>query len=180
MGRISPEKGIEVLINAFKDSSFQLKIAGTGDEIYVEKLKESSIDNLNIEFLGFTNGEQKVQLFRESSFLVIPSICYESFGIVALEAYSYGKPVIASNIGGLPFIVKDQETGLLFEAGNAEALKEAINMMIENEHFIKLGINGYHYYQENFTEKQNYPQLIEIYESAIAAKKLKNDSSATH
>ena len=52
--------------------------------------------------------------------------------------------------------------------------------MIENERFIELGKNGYKYYKENFTEKQNYPQLMEIYESAIAAKKLKNDTSATH
>lgn len=180
MGRISPEKGIEMLINAFIGLSFKLKIAGTGEESYLKKLKEIAKNSPNIEFVGFMDGENKKTLLKESSFLLLPSIWYENFPITALEAYSFGKPVIASNIGGLPSIIKNQETGLLFEAGNAEALKEAINKIIENEHFIQLGKNGYQYYQENFTEKQNYPQLMEIYERAIAAKKLKNDTSKTY
>lgn len=180
MGRISPEKGIEVLINAFIGLSFKLKIAGTGEESYLKKLKEIAKNSPNIEFVGFMDGENKKTLLKESSFLLLPSIWYENFPITALEAYSFGKPVIASKIGGLPSIIKNQETGLLFEAGNAEALKEAVNKMIENEHFIQLGENGYQYYHENFTEKQNYPQLMEIYESAITAKKLKNDTSKTY
>ncbi len=180
MGRISPEKGIEVLINAFIGLSFKLKIAGTGEESYINELKEIAKNSTNIEFVGFLSGVSKKTILRESSFLLLPSIWYENFPITALEAYSHGKPIIASNIGGLPFIVKDQETGLLFEAGNVEALKEAVNKMIENDHFKVLGKNGYQHYQENFTEQQNYPQLMEIYQSAIEAKKLKNDTSKTH
>ena len=180
MGRISPEKGIEVLINAFKGVKFKLKIAGTGDEIYISELIESSKNNSNIEFLGFTDGEKKKNLLKKASFLVVPSIWYENFPISILEASANGKPVIASNIGGLPFIVKDKETGLLFKAGDANDLRNAINVMLNNDHFIALGKNAYEYYKENFTEKQNYQQLIEIYESAIAAKKLKNDQPKTH
>ena len=176
IGRLSPEKGIHTLIEALKNSNYSLKIAGSGEENYVNGLKKLAEKNTNIEFLGYINGQEKEQLVINSKFLIITSLCYENFPVSILDAYSYGKPVIASNIGGLPFIVKDQETGLLFEAGNAEALKEAINKMIENERFIELGKNGYEYYKENFTEKQNYQQLMKIYESAIAAKKLKNDT----
>ena len=180
IGRLSPEKGIQTLIEAFENLDYSLKIAGSGEENYVNSLKKLAEKNTNIEFLGYINGQEKEQLFINSKFLIITSLCYENFPVSILEAYSHGKPIITSNIGGLPFIIKNQETGLLFEAGNAEALKEAINKMIENDHFIELGKNGYHYYQANFTEKQNYPQLMGIYESAIVAKKLKNDSSANH
>ena len=147
IGRLSPEKGVETLIEAFSNLNYHLKIAGSGEEDYVKKLKKSAEENSNIEFVGYIDGAEKV---------------------------------IASNIGGLPFIVKDKETGLLFEAGNAEDLKKAVNNMIENDNFIALGKKGYEYYKENFTEKQNYHQLIDIYERAIATKKLKNDKSNTH
>lgn len=180
IGRLSPEKGVETLIEAFSNLNYHLKVAGSGEEDYVKKLKKLAEKNSNIEFVGYIDGAEKERLIKNSKFLIITSLCYENFPISILEAYSHGKPVIASNIGGLPFIVKDKETGLLFEAGNAEDLKKAVNNMIENDDFIALGKKGYEYYKENFTEKQNYHQLIDIYEKAIAAKKLKNDKSNTH
>ena len=171
IGRLSSEKGVETLIEAFSGLNYHLKIAGSGEEDYVKKLKNLAAHNSNIEFIGYVDGAEKESLIKNSKFLIITSLCYENFPISILEAYSNGKPVIASNIGGLPFIVKDKETGLLFEAGDAKALKEAVNNMIENDHFMALGKEGYEYYMENFTEKQNYQQLIDIYEKAIATKK---------
>lgn len=180
VGRLSTEKGIETLINTFIDLDYPLKIAGSGIDSYVDSLKELTKKNNKIEFVGYVSGQEKEELVQNAISLIIPSNCYENFPMSILEAYSFKKPVIASNIGGLPSIVKDGETGLLFEAGNSEALKNAVHKMVEDDRFIELGNNGYEYYQENFTEKQNYRQLMEIYESAIAAKKLKNDTSTNN
>jgi glycosyltransferase involved in cell wall biosynthesis len=180
IGRLSPEKGVESLIEAFVRLELPIKIAGSGDEVYVGKLKALAEKNKQIEFLGYVQGESKDELIKKSQLLIIPSLCYENFPVSILEAYSYGKPIIASNIGGIPFIVKDGETGYLFEPGNIESLKEAVIKILENDKFIELGINGFKYFSENFTEKQNYPQLMEIYQSAIEAKKLKNDTSKSH
>ena len=118
------------------------------------------------------SGEEKRNLLKNASFLIVTSIWHETFGLTILEAYSNHKPVIASKIGGLPSIVKDGETGFLFEAGNTEKLKEAVLSMIENERFLQLGENSYRYFLDNFTEKQNYEQLMTIYQSAIEAKAL--------
>lgn len=181
MGRISPEKGIEYLIDAFKDLSFRLKIVGTGEESYVKTLKERANNNPLIEFCGFADGEKKACLLSQASFLVVPSIWYENFPMTILEAYSYGKPVVASKIGGLPSIVKDGETGCLVEAANAMALHDALLNLVENERFIELGKKAFYFFSENFTETQNYQQLKAIYLSAIESNKSKHyDETTTH
>lgn len=181
MGRISPEKGIEYLIDAFKDLSFRLKIVGTGEESYVKTLQERANNNPLIEFCGFADGEKKASLLGQASFLVVPSIWYENFPMTILEAYSYGKPVVASKIGGLPSIVKDGETGYLVEAANAMALHDTLLSLVENERFIELGKKAFYFFSENFTETQNYQQLKTIYLSAIESNKSKHyDETTTH
>jgi glycosyltransferase involved in cell wall biosynthesis len=71
-----------------------------------------------------------MRAWQRSMLGVVPSICQETFGLVALEAMATGKPVIASRIGGLPEVVVDNETGLLVEPGNAEALRGAMQQLI--------------------------------------------------
>lgn len=179
MGRVSPEKGIEDLIDAFKNLHFKLKIVGTGEKDYVKTLQERAKSNSFIEFCGFVDGEEKKILLREASFLVIPSIWYEAFGLVALEAYACGRAVVASNIGGLSTVVKDGETGFLVEASNVIALEEALQKIIDKELFLELGYKGFKYFCEKFTEVQNYQQLNAIYLSAIESNKSKYDDETT-
>jgi len=167
IGRLSPEKGLISLINSFKNIPYKLIIAGTGNEEFIQQLKSASKNLSNIEFAGFVEGKEKDNLIQNCSFLIIPSIWYEAFGLVGLEAYSYSKPIIASNIGGLPDLVKHNQTGLLFEAGNVEALSVAVKAIIKNNWFIELGKNGYQFFKNNFTENQNYKQLMAIYNQAI-------------
>ncbi|MEA5458972.1 glycosyltransferase family 4 protein [Arcicella sp. LKC2W] len=176
VGRLSPEKGIETLIKAFAQSNLPLKIAGSGTEIYVEELKKLAKNNKNIEFIGFVSGQAKEKIFQNAISLIIPSNCYENFPISILEAYGLRKPVICSNIGGLPSIVKNGVTGLLFESGSSDSLLQAVNAITENNQFEVFGQNGYDYFLNNFTEEYNYQQLMAIYNSAIEnrEKKCKN------
>ncbi|PWK22386.1 glycosyltransferase involved in cell wall biosynthesis [Arcicella aurantiaca] len=167
VGRLSHEKGIKTLIEAFIGSNFPLVIAGSGSDDYLNPLKKLTEKSKNIQFVGYVSGQEKEELIRNAIALIIPSNCYENFPMSILEAYRNQKSVIVSNIGGLPSIVKDGNTGLLFEVGNSNSLKNAVNLMTVHNNFNKLGQAGYSYFLENFTEERNYKQLIEIYQKAI-------------
>jgi glycosyltransferase involved in cell wall biosynthesis len=132
-GRLSPEKGLLTLLDAFaRLKPFRLKILGTGpmEAELEQRIKACSLDN--VELLGFRDGEEKWQVLRGARFGIIPSEWYENFPVVALELFGAGKPIIASRIGGLPSIVSDGETGLLFEAGNISDLTDRARFLIDH------------------------------------------------
>jgi len=109
IGRISEEKGLDVLIKAFSKINFKLKIAGTGN--YLPTVKKLAKNYQNIEFLDHISGAEKESYISKCSFFVVPSKWYEMFPISILEAYQNSKPVIASDLGGLSKIVEDGVTG---------------------------------------------------------------------
>jgi glycosyltransferase involved in cell wall biosynthesis len=112
---------------------------------------------------------QLQQLYRGARFLLWPSEGYfETFGLVAAEAYSCGTPVIASRTGVMPEIVRDGETGLLFEAGNADDLASKVRWAWDHPSAMRtLGENARTRYEESYTAEANYARLMEIYSRAI-------------
>jgi len=172
LGRISKEKGILTLLNAFlrfKEqtvSDFQLILVGEGP-----LLKPISIffsEHLDIKFLGFLSGFDKENLMRHSTAIVIPSEWQELFPMTILEAYSYQKPVIAANIGGLPEIVKAEVTGLLFESGNLESLQNILTWSINNlEKLKKYGEAGKLAVSTKYSSKTSYHKLFAVYKSLL-------------
>lgn len=129
LGRLSEEKGVDVLINVLKNlPSTTALIAGTGPaEESLKKLtiKLGTVDQ--VEFVGFV--EDKEKFFQSIDMLIVPSVKAESFGLVIVEAMRAGIPVIASRIGAIPEIIEHKKTGLLFEPGNTQALVDLINML---------------------------------------------------
>lgn len=133
LGRLEREKGIETLIRAFLKTkgctTLGLKIAGTGTlENSLKKIVDQS-GHTNIEFLGFLRGEDLANVTMNAKAIVIPSEWHENYPFSALEAMAYGKPIIASRVGGLPEIIEDNETGLLYEPCNESQLLEKILQM---------------------------------------------------
>lgn len=130
VGRISPEKGLLDVIKAiYKSSEVSLDIIGTGD--YKSEL-EKNIKNYNVgskvRFNGSRRwGDELFECFRNYDFLILPSYS-EGLPLVIVEALSMGLPVIASNVGGIPEIIKHKQNGYLFEAGN---VKEITNILEE-------------------------------------------------
>jgi glycosyltransferase involved in cell wall biosynthesis len=119
LGRLSAEKGVWTLVRAFEQlKEVPLKIVGTGplETALKEYVRERNITN--VHFVGFKQGEEKWALLQDSVCTVVPSEWYENFPIVVLEAYAAGKPVIGSNLGSLPYVIEQNHSGLLFEAGN--------------------------------------------------------------
>ncbi len=118
LGRLEKEKGIDRLCQAFdiaskSTSDLRLNIAGIGG--LESQLRARYANNPAIRFLGFIHGENKIKTIQECNYLVVPSVCQEAFGISVVEAFAFGKPVIASRIGGLREVVNHNENGILID-----------------------------------------------------------------
>jgi glycosyltransferase involved in cell wall biosynthesis len=169
LGRLSPEKGIWTLVHAFRKlKGISLKIAGTGPmEAELRGfLKENAVEN--VELVGFKSGEDKWQLLRESMFLVMPSEWYETFGLVILEAYAAGKPVLASNIGSLPWLVRDGKSGLLFKTGDVDDLAQQImRLSTHSDEREAMGRFGRGLVETEYGSEKNYELLMELFTEVL-------------
>lgn len=168
VGRLSKEKGIYTLIKAFKYITTNLIIVGDGYEKdkYISFAQKMS--NKNIYFIGYKSGEELKNMYLNCAFTILPSECYENSPITILESYAHGKPVIASKIGGIPELIIDHETGLLFEPGNVEDLISKIEYLIKRPLLIsKMGENARKYVIENHSEEEHYNRLISIYNNIL-------------
>lgn len=173
LGRISREKGLETLIDAFilmnGNSARQtiLKIAGDGP--FLEQLKSNYSAYNFIQFIPFVSGISKYTLLAGARAMIIPSQCHENCPVTILEAGFYGVPVIASSLGGIPDIITHTVNGLLFSSGNVSSLLSCLKWC--EDHPSQLKIMGQHaakFCQENFDEESNYRQLIAIYTKTIS------------
>ena len=123
---------------------------------------------LNIEFLGYRSHEEVIKIVQQASLMVIPSEWYETFGMVVIEAYQCGTPVVASRIGSLAEIVIDGKTGMLFEPGNASDLASKVNKMMKSPGIAKeMAVNAKALFNEKYTAERNFKMLLEIYHDVI-------------
>jgi len=128
MGRLSVEKGVNILIEALKLTNEYLDIAGQGpDEAKLKLLtKELQLEN-RVTFHGQLLGDALEKLKREAKAIILPSIWAENMSLVLLESLAYDKLIIASNSGGTPELIEDNKTGFLFPPGNISVLAKKIN-----------------------------------------------------
>ncbi|MGB9561779.1 MAG: glycosyltransferase family 4 protein, partial [bacterium] len=156
VGRLVERKGIEYLIKAVAmigdKLDIQLKIIGDGPELSDLQIltKDLSVES-RVVFCGRIPDDERNRAYKECDLFVLPA-CYdrhgdtEGLGTVLLEALSAGKPVIGTNVGGIPDIIKDNQTGLLVPEKNPEALANAIEKILSNrELYIKLARTGFEY-----------------------------------
>lgn len=170
-GRLSYEKGILTLLKAWKNinSDNILKIVGVG---YTMKsiLTYISQNNIkNIEILGFKSGNELEEIIRKASFIIVPSEWYENNPLTIIEAYSNGRPVIASRVGGILEIVNDNSTGFLFEMGNIDQLSQKINtaLQLTDYEYLTMSRNARQFADKNFSEEEHYIKLINIYRDLL-------------
>ncbi len=168
VGRLSAEKGIKTLVQAASllDDP-ELRVAGDGPEVHVLEGAKG------ITKLGNLNGEAIRQEMNGATALVLPSIWYENFPRTIVEAFACGLPVIASRIGALSDLVRDGETGLLFEPGNAQDLAAKLAWAkLHPEEMSVMGRNARTQFETEFSADVNYRMLRNIYQSVIS--ELKN------
>lgn len=172
MGRLSEEKGISTLIEAMNEvKASKLYVLGSGhlEVELMKQVKDSKLDN--VEFLGFKTGEELENIIRKSKFVVIPSICYENCPMSVIEAMAYGKSVIGSNIGGIPELIQDEITGLIFKSGDKNDLASKINYLLNNPRICnEMGISGRKRAEDCYDKEIHYEKINEVYNSLLKNK----------
>jgi len=163
IGRLSKEKGIDSLIEAFKNQSLVLKIAGDGP--MKEELLQITKKHKNIIYLGALTKKEVEVALQKAAALISPSICFETFGMTIIEAFSYKCAVITSNIGAPSTIVKDGVNGFQFEYGNVASLKMTIKKWtkLPKEKKNKIRNEGYNSYTNLYSQEKQFEYFKNIY-----------------
>jgi glycosyltransferase involved in cell wall biosynthesis len=169
VGRLTSEKGLEVLLKAWQSSrEIPLKIVGEGP---LRLTLEQSIREFglgHVELLGSKPHAEVLQLMDQAAFLVMPSTWYEGLPMTMIEAFSRRLPVIASNLGSMAEVIQSGQNGLLFNPNDAADLARTVAWAWEHPgELAALAANGYRHYETSYTPAANYQLLIDIYRRAI-------------
>jgi glycosyltransferase involved in cell wall biosynthesis len=165
VGRVSREKGIASLFDAAKVcSDIPFVVAGNWQAMP----EASELAPGNVTLLGSVPSQELGALYEKARIFVLPSVWYEGFPTVLLEAMSHGLPVVCSRIGGLPEIIDDGMTGLLYEPGNVDELADRIRTLWQNPALCqKLGEAGRRKVREDYAADRLLDRLLGIYEKVI-------------
>lgn len=173
IGRLSHEKGLLTLLNAFIHfPDLELKIAGDGAirQILEEFIVTHKMNNVTL--LGFLNQNQIKALQEDTKFLIIPSEWYENNPMVAIETMAMSKPIIGADIGGIPELIKHDGNGFLFNPKSVDNLIQAIKQAENLTHakYLEFCHNARKFAEDNFDREAHYISLIEIYTKLIKEK----------
>lgn len=173
-GRLSKEKGILNLINAFKKcKSGKLYIAGEGPEKEViEKIiKDNKLED-RVKLLGFLNKEQMTEKTKNCKFVVVPSIWYENCPYSILETLAIGKPVIGADIGGIPELVNDGENGFIYKHDSVNELSKKMSKLFEDKKIVEeFSKKSKELAKELYSRENYYNELISIYNNLLERRK---------
>ncbi len=162
-GRLSAEKGIMTLLEAIERTRIPLRIAGAGplDSAVRERIERLK---LPVRMEGHSSGERLSELYREAAFILVPSECYENAPMSALESFAYGKPVLASRIGGNPELVIEGRSGHLFSPGDITELSTAArSMWNDREELVRMGKGARALIEREFAQENRLANLLRIY-----------------
>ncbi|MES5099197.1 glycosyltransferase family 4 protein [Agrobacterium sp. BA1120] len=163
-GRLAPEKGIATLIKAAGLSGQRLRIAGTGpDEAALRALAQEA--SAEVEFLGYMTGRALHETIAGAKALVLPSEWYENAPVSLLEAYALGRPVIGTNIGGIPELIRDGETGLIAQPSDPQDLARALTSMSDMSESARrdMGARGRAWVQQDFSQAAYLDRTTTLY-----------------
>lgn len=185
LGRLAPEKGLDLALDAFgmiaqRYPRARLVIAGDGPA-RTELEKQAADRHLNhaVEFVGWVAPDQVSKVINDATMLLMPSRD-DSLPLVALEAAWMARPVIAARVGGMPEVVVHQETGLLFESENAGALADAASFMLENpQAAIRMGQAARRRVQKVFSWEGHVDAYDALYRRLIDQGSCAKDSSSS-
>ena len=174
-GRLSQEKGVKSLVQAWLnwgEASPELRILGDGPLRNTLETMASKKPDCRIRFLGQVSSQETEQNISKAKLLILPSEWFEGFPMVIREAFAFGTPVAASNIGPLPSIVRNGLNGVIFEPGNHESLLHTVQAIWNSQEKLKsLGEGARKSFLDKYTEEANYKILMRIYDSAISQNK---------
>lgn len=176
VGRLVFYKNVEILINAIKiaknqDDKVRLVIVGGGPQYEkIQKMIESMNLERNIIMRGYVSFEEKIKLISESNAMLFPSIC-EGFGLVILESWQQGRPVIVSDMPPMSEIVEDGKTGYLTDPHDEKKWAEKIIHLIKNPEISDgMGKRGYQTLKEKYSQEKFYQNIISMYNDVLKSR----------
>ncbi|WP_283680560.1 glycosyltransferase family 4 protein [Clostridium perfringens] len=167
LGRLEKAKGIDLLVKAWKkNQADKLIIIGDGElkKEIIDFIDQNNIEN--IEVVGSLKRDKAMNIIKKSKSLIFPSQCYETFGLVAIEALKRGTPIIANNLGSVPELLINKKCGILKKMNNEDDIINAIKEfkeLYEKDYFDNEYI--YNMYKDKYTEDSNFEILRNIYET---------------
>jgi glycosyltransferase involved in cell wall biosynthesis len=169
VGRLTPEKGISTLLEAWRHIGNELPLQIAGDGPMGSEVEKASREMEGVTWLKWLPRAEILQRMKDATVLILPSTWYEGFPMILAEAFAVGLPVIASNLGSMSSIVDDRRTGLHFVPGNASDLVEKVRWFRAQP--VEAGFmraQARKEYEAKYTAEVNYAELIYIYESVLA------------
>ena len=168
VGRLERIKGLQTIIPFFKaQDKYDLLVAGDGE--YKGALVEQAAGSPNIKFLGRLDQTRLGELYKSAIAVVVPSICYETFGIIIIEAFSRKTPVIVNDLGALPEVVEDSGGGFVYRTEPEFEL--AINKLAADPSLRdKLGTNGYEAFTKYWNDEAHLTHYLELVDELLATR----------
>jgi glycosyltransferase involved in cell wall biosynthesis len=169
-GRLVEEKGISLLIEAMNGVPADCLIVGDGPAKEALQAQAALSPAARVRFLGHQPYDMLRECIRRSSLVVVPSIWYENNPFSIIESFSLGVPVVAARIGGIPEMVRDRETGLLFAAGSSADLRAKISLLLRDPGLGReLAKNARRHLETNLAPARHYEELAGLYRELLAA-----------
>lgn len=177
VGQLIRGKGVDIAIRAMNHLSEQytLKIVGEGKQRkkYQELTKKLNLDQ-RIEFLGKVPYEELVKWYQRSTCLIVPTRYPELFGLVGVEAMSFGTPIVASQVGAIPEWLEDGRSGFIIPPNDPKKLADKVETICESEDLaLQMGAEGRRIYEEKFLPENHLRELIHFFEESIQVKRKK-------
>ncbi len=169
VGRLSSEKGISTLLEAWRKIGAQLPLKIVGDGPLRETVEQAANENSGIEYLGAKATREVYDLIGRANALIFPSEWYEGLPKVIVEAFAKGTPVIASDIGSMKTLIAHERTGLHFAPKAADDLAAKIEWSLANpQKWRTMRDAARAEYETKYTAETNYQMLMDVYRRAAA------------
>ena len=168
VGRLSVEKGIDTLVNAWAQNPTLPPLRIVGDGPLADVVRAASEKHDHIDWLGSRSPVETQQLIGDAMLLIFPSIWYEGLPKTIVEAFSRGTPIVASRLGVMEELIDDDRTGLLFKPGNSAALADAVKKLASDAaHLAEMRHDARKEFELHYTADRNYASLMNIYADAL-------------
>lgn len=176
VGRLVENKGLRVLLNAWKElhEQYPLHIAGDGPDRLTLQAEAGDVQLSGITFRGRLSRQEVIEAVKGARFLIVPSTLYEGFPMCIVESFACGTPVLCSRLGGLPEIVQQRLTGLHFNPGDPRDLARTVEWAWNHpSELSQMGHAARTKYETDYTADKNYSLLMQIYQEALSASALR-------
>lgn len=166
VGRLSPEKGIEILLRAWRQLGGRIPLKIIGDGPLASIVADAAREIPGVEWLAQLPPPAVADAMHAATALIFPSDWFETFGLVIVEAFACGTPVIAPNFGTMGEIIRDGETGLHYRPGDADHLATTVKNAFARLPILQaMRATARTEYEARYTAEKNYHRLLEIYAS---------------